>query len=76
MEQHNVNNCLNANIYSYSETCGGESFNLYLNEVHFSMPVLIRHLSPLKIAVFLHRCLISALQLLALTEKAHHRQIR
>ncbi len=38
MEQHalkNVNNCLNANIYSYLETSGGQSFNPYLNVVHF-----------------------------------------
>ncbi len=34
MEQHtfkNVNNCWNTNIYSYLETSGGKSFNLYLN---------------------------------------------
>jgi hypothetical protein len=34
MEQHtlkNVNNCLNTNIYSYLETPGGKSYNLYLN---------------------------------------------
>ena len=38
MEQHtfkNVNNCLNINIYSYLETSGGQSSNLYLNVVHF-----------------------------------------
>jgi len=38
MEQHvskNVNNCLNTNIYSYSETSGGQSCNLYLSIVHF-----------------------------------------
>ncbi len=38
MEQYtlkNVNNCLNTNIYSYLETCGGRSSNLYLNVVHF-----------------------------------------
>ncbi len=32
MEQHafkNVYNCLNSNIYSYSETSGGQSYNLY-----------------------------------------------
>jgi hypothetical protein len=37
-EQHaiqNVNNCLNTNIYSYLETSGGQSSNLYLNVVHF-----------------------------------------
>jgi hypothetical protein len=31
----NVNNCLNTNIYSYLETSGGHSSNLYLNVVHF-----------------------------------------
>jgi len=31
----NVNNCLNTNIYSYLETSGGPSSNLYLNVVHF-----------------------------------------
>ncbi len=30
-----VNNCLNTNIYSYLETSGGQSYNLYLNAVHF-----------------------------------------
>jgi hypothetical protein len=31
----NVNNCLNTNIYSYLETLGGQSCNLYLDVVHF-----------------------------------------
>jgi hypothetical protein len=31
----NVNNCLNTNIYSYLDTSDGQSFNLYLNVVHF-----------------------------------------
>jgi hypothetical protein len=38
MEQHtlkNVNNFLNTNIYSFLETSGGQSSNLYLNVVHF-----------------------------------------
>ncbi len=38
MEQHGlkiVNNYLNINIYSYLETSGGQSSNLYLNVVHF-----------------------------------------
>jgi len=38
MEQHtfkNLNSCLNANIYSYSETSCGQSSNLYLNVAHF-----------------------------------------
>jgi hypothetical protein len=30
-----VNSCLNTNIYSYLETSGGQSSNLYLNVVHF-----------------------------------------
>ncbi len=30
----NANNFLNNNIYSYLETSGGESSNLYLNVVH------------------------------------------
>ncbi len=38
IEQHtlkNVNNCLNTMIYSYLETSGGQSSNVYLNVVHF-----------------------------------------
>ncbi len=38
MEQRalkNVNDCMNSNIYSYLETSGGKSYNLYLNIVHF-----------------------------------------
>ncbi len=38
MEQHyskNVNNGLNTHIYSYIETFGGQSFNLYLNVIQF-----------------------------------------
>ncbi len=38
MEQRtlkNVNNFLTANIYSSSETSGGQNCNLYLNVVHF-----------------------------------------
>jgi hypothetical protein len=31
----NVNNYLNTNIYSYLETSGIQSSNLYLNVVHF-----------------------------------------
>ncbi len=61
MEQRalkNVNNCLNTNIYSYLETSGGQSFNLYLNVVYFLTPVLIRHLWQLSTVVFLHWYLI------------------
>jgi hypothetical protein len=38
MEQRtlkNVNNYLNTIIYSYLETSGGESSDLYVNVVHF-----------------------------------------
>jgi hypothetical protein len=38
MEQHAlkiVNSCLNTNIYSYLDTSGGQSSNLYLNVVQF-----------------------------------------
>jgi hypothetical protein len=38
MEKHalkNVNNDFNNNIYSYLETSGGQSSNLYLNVVNF-----------------------------------------
>ncbi len=38
MEQHtlkNVNNCSNTKIYSYLETFGCQSSNLYLNVVQF-----------------------------------------
>jgi hypothetical protein len=38
MEQctlENVNNNFNTNIYSYLDTSGGQSFNMYLNVVHF-----------------------------------------
>jgi len=31
----NVNNYLNSNTYSYLETSGGQSSNLYLKAVHF-----------------------------------------
>ncbi len=31
----NINSCLNTNIYSYLETSGGYTSNLYLNVVHF-----------------------------------------
>jgi len=31
----NVNNCLNTNIYSYFETSGGQSSNLYFKFCHF-----------------------------------------
>ncbi len=66
MEQcdlQNVNNCLNTNIYSYLDTSGGQSSNLYLNVVHFLTPVLIRHLWQHKTVVFLHCCLICTVPL-------------
>jgi hypothetical protein len=55
MGQHalkNVKNSLNTNIYSYLETSGGQSSNLYLNAVHFFNTVLIRHLWQLETVVF------------------------
>ncbi len=58
-----VSNCLNTNIYPYLETSGGQSLNLYLNVVHFLMPVLIRHLWQLKTVVFLHWCLLCTVPL-------------
>ncbi len=58
----NVNNCLNTKIYSYLETSGCQSSNLFLN-VHFSTPVLIRHLLHLNTMVFLHWCLICGLSI-------------
>ncbi len=38
MEQRalkNVKKCLNTNIYSHLDTFSGQSYNLYLNVVHF-----------------------------------------
>ncbi len=46
------------NIYSYSETSGGHSSNLYLNVALFSTAVLIGHLWKLKTVVFLHLMLV------------------
>ncbi len=46
MEQHtlkHVNNCLNTNIYSYLETSGGQSSNLYLCVVHLDAKKLVEH---------------------------------
>ncbi len=53
-----ANNYLNANIYSYLEATGGQSYNQYLNAVYFLTPVLIRRLWQFKAVVFLHWCLI------------------
>jgi hypothetical protein len=63
MEQHTLKNVLYTNIYSYLETSGGQSSNLFLIVVHFSTPELIRHLWQLKTIVFLHWCLICAVLL-------------
>jgi hypothetical protein len=41
MEHHafkNVKKCFNTNIYSYLETFGCKSYNIYLNVVHFFKP--------------------------------------
>jgi len=59
-----VNKCMNTNIYSYLETSGGQSYNLYLNFVHFfNTSLKIRHLWQLKTVVFLHWCLMCAVPL-------------
>ncbi len=66
IEQHtlkNENNCFNINIYSYLETSGIQNYNLYINVVHFSTPLLIRYLWHLKTVVFLHWCLICVVPL-------------
>jgi len=63
MEEHdlkNTNNFMNANIYSYLEMSVAQSSNLYLNVVHFSTLVSIRHLWQLKTVVFMYCCLIHA----------------
>jgi hypothetical protein len=36
MHFKNINLCLNTNNYSYLETSGGQSYDLYLNFIHFS----------------------------------------
>ncbi len=48
----------NTNIYSYLETSGGQSYNLYENVNFFSTPVLIRYLWKLRTVDFMHWCLI------------------
>ena len=66
MEQRTLKNCkqlFEYLIYTYLETSGGQSSNLFINVVHFSTPVLIRHLWQLKTIVFLHWCLIRAILL-------------
>ncbi len=50
-----VNNCLNTNIYTYLETSGDQSSNLYINVVHFF------NICHIKTVVFLHQCLICAI---------------
>jgi len=47
-------NCLNANIYSYLKTSGGQSSNLHLIVVHFSTLALNWHLWQLKTLVLVH----------------------
>jgi len=62
MEQctsENINNGSNTNIYSYLETSGGQSYNLYLNVVHF-FNTSVYYLWQLKKFVILHRSLIRA----------------
>ncbi len=52
-------------LYEYQQLCllrdiWWSSSNLHLNVVHFSTPVLIRHMWQLKTVVILHWCLIRA----------------
>jgi hypothetical protein len=59
IEQHalkSANNCLNRIpiFYSYLETSGRQSSNLYLNAAHFSTQLLIRYQWQLKTVVSLH----------------------
>jgi hypothetical protein len=54
-----VNNCLNTNIYSYLETCGGQSSDLYLNAVHF-FNTSFNWTFKLVTVVLLHSCPIRA----------------
>ncbi len=66
MEQRalkNASNCFNINIYYYLETSDGQSSNLYLNVIHFSTPVLIRHRWQLKTVVLLYWHLLCAVPL-------------
>ena len=48
----NLNDCLNASIYTYLNTSGSQSSNLYLNVVYFLTPELIKHLWQVKTVVF------------------------
>ncbi len=59
----NVNNCLNTNIYSCFERCGGQSSNLYLNVVLFFNTSVYYASGAVKIAVFPQRYLICAVLL-------------
>jgi hypothetical protein len=54
----NVINYLNTNIYSYLETSGGQSFNLYFNVVHFLNTSVNKMSVGAKTIVFLHWCLL------------------
>jgi hypothetical protein len=48
----NLNDCLNASIYTYLNTSGSQSSNLYLNVVYFLTPELIKHPWQVKTVVF------------------------
>jgi hypothetical protein len=63
MEQHatNVSSCLNTNIYSYLETTGGQSSNLYLKVIHF----VNTNVNKTSVAAaFLHWCIIRGVLLI------------
>ncbi len=61
--QSTLFHCLNTNIYSYLETSGGTSSDLYLNVVHF-FNTSIWNLLQLNTVVFLHWCLMHAVILI------------
>ncbi len=54
---------MQTNVYFNLKTSGGNSSNLYLNVVHFSISVLIRHLWKLMTLVFCHWCMICTVQI-------------
>ncbi len=62
----NVNNCLITNIYSYLETSGGRSSNLYINVVIFFNTYVNLTPSQPNTIVFLHWCLMCAVLLQSL----------
>jgi hypothetical protein len=61
MEEHALKSesiCVNTNTYSYLETSGGQSSNLYLNVVYFCNTSVNKTSVQLKTVVFLLWCLL------------------